>query len=72
MGFTLGYKREGKYSFGVGTNYGWYQLWDEGTPLKQYAWNNILAVFNGNDGFISLYLNGRIVNRMRYPCWNIY
>lgn len=67
MGFTLGYKREGKYSFGVGTNNGWYQLWDEGTPLKQYAWNNILAVFNGNEGFISLYLNGRIVNRMNIP-----
>jgi beta-fructofuranosidase len=67
MGFTLGYKREGKFSFGVGTNHGWFQLWDEGSPLKQYEWNHIFATFNGNKGEMSLYLNGRIVNRLEIP-----
>lgn len=67
MGFTFGYKREGKFSFGVGTNNGWYQLWDEGSPLTQYEWNNVMAVFDGEKGDISLYLNGRIVNRMKIP-----
>lgn len=66
-GFQLGYKRDGKVTFGVGTESGWYQLYDEGTPLNQYEWNSVLAVFDGLNGEMLLYVNGVIANRMEIP-----
>lgn len=64
MGFQLGYRRDGKVTFGVGTENGWYQLYDEGSPINRYQWNHILATFDGVNGSIRLYVNGKIVNRL--------
>lgn len=63
MGFTLGYKREGQIYFGVGTNYGWVEITDVNHPLNQYEWNHVLAKFDGVNGDLSLFMNGRIINR---------
>lgn len=63
MGFTLGYKREGHIYFGAGTNYGWVELTDVNSPLTQYEWNHVLVKFDGVNGDLSLFLNGRIINR---------
>lgn len=60
-GFTLGYAREGKLAFGVGTDKGWFELWDDFDPLLQREWNHVAATFDGNEGTISLYLNGLLV-----------
>ncbi len=67
MGFILGYHREGKWSFQCGTGTEWYEVWDEGTPLQKYQWNYMTAVFDGDEGNISIYLNGKIVNRKVIP-----
>ena len=64
MGVSLGYKREGKVYFGVGTNNGWYQLDNNHQSLNQYQWNNIFVKFDGINGEMAMFINGLIVNRM--------
>lgn len=66
-GFTLGYAREGKLAFGVGTNNGWYEIWDTFDPLIQYQWNHVAATFDGPEGKMSLYLNGLLVGSATLP-----
>ena len=66
-GFTLGYSREGKLAFGVGTNNGWYEIWDDFDPLIQYEWNHVAATFDGVKGTASLYLNGLPVGSVSLP-----
>ena len=64
MGVTVGYKREGKIYFGVGTNNGWYQIDSNDQFLKQYEWNNVFVKFDGLNGEIAMFLNGVIINRI--------
>ena len=64
LGVVLGYRREGKFMVGIGTDKGWFELYDEGTPLDQYQWNHVAATFDGASGELRLFKNGRIVNRM--------
>ena len=66
FGFTLGYSREGKLAFGVGTNNGWQEIWDDFDPLIQYEWNYVAATFDGEAGTASLYLNGLPVGSVSF------
>lgn len=66
-GYTLGYAREGKLCFAIGTDKGWYELWDDFDPLVQYEWNHVAATFDGTEGTMSLYLNGLSVGTMTLP-----
>lgn len=61
-GFILGYQRHGAWSFQVGIGDRWLTLWDEGNPLKKYEWNHVSAVFDGEKGEMSIYLNGEMIN----------
>lgn len=67
FGFTLGYAREGKLAFGVGTDNGWFEVWDEFDPLIQYEWNHVAAAFDGASGKASIYLNGLPVGSVSLP-----
>lgn len=61
QGILLGYQRYGKLCFQVGTGDSWMTLWSEGENLQKYAWNHVIANFDGQNGKISLYLNGTLV-----------
>ena len=59
QGFLLGYQRFGRLCFQVGTGDDWITLWGDGENLKKYEWNQVTAVFDGKNGQVSLYLNGK-------------
>ncbi len=67
MGMIFGYHREGAWTFQCGLGNSWVEIWDEGTPLSKYEWNHITATFDGINGKISLYMNGKIVNVKEIP-----
>ncbi len=62
QGFILGYQRHGAWSFQVGLGDRWLSLWDDNHPLVKYEWNHIVAVFDGDQGEMAIYLNGELVN----------
>lgn len=65
QGFVLGYQRFGRLCFEVGTGEKWYSLWAEkgAGNLNRCAWNQITAVFDGENGSMELFLNGTSVGR---------
>lgn len=63
-GFQIGYQRFGKICFEVGTGNEWLTLWGD-TNLNKYEWNCITATFDGENGVMSLYLNGDIIGNMQ-------
>lgn len=63
-GFQLGYQRFGKLCFEVGTGEEWLTLWGEGN-LNKYEWNCVTATFDGENGIMSLYLNGEMIGDMQ-------
>ncbi len=65
-GFQLGYQRYGQLCFEVGTGDQWLTLWGEAN-LEKYAWNCVTAVFDGENGQMSLYLNGACIGSMEIP-----
>lgn len=67
MGFIFGYHREGHFTFQCGLGSTWVEIWDEGSPMKKYEWNNIAATFDGQQGRICLYLNGKLINIKEIP-----
>ena len=67
LGFILGYERFGRLSFQVGTGEEWLTLWSNGDNLTKYAWNHVVAVFDGANGEMALYLNGELVASRSVP-----
>ncbi len=65
QGFLLGYQRFGRLCFEVGTDEDWFTLWADDERLARNEWNHVAAVFDGEDGFMTLYLNGAEASRMR-------
>ncbi len=61
QGFLLGYQRFGRLCFEVGTDEDWFTLWADDARLTLNEWNHVAAVFDGEDGRMSLYLNGERV-----------
>ncbi len=61
QGFLLGYQRFGRLCFEVGTGEDWFTLWADDARLTRNAWNHVAAVFDGEAGRMSLYLNGEQV-----------
>lgn len=59
QGFLLGYQRFGRLCFEVGTGDEWITLWGDGENLKKYEWNQVTATFDGKNGRVCLYLNGK-------------
>ncbi len=58
QGFLLGYQRFGRLCFEVGTDEDWFTLWADDERLTRNEWNHVAAVFDGEEGRMSLYLNG--------------
>ncbi len=59
-GYILGMFRHGSWSFQFGLDGGWTEVWaDDAYPLRKNQWSHIAAVFNGSEGTVKLYLNGR-------------
>ncbi len=58
QGFLLGYQRFGRLCFEVGTGEDWFTLWTDEARLERNAWNHVAAVFDGEAGYMALYLNG--------------
>ncbi len=57
-GILLGYQRFGRLCFEVGTGDDWFTLWTDDARLARDEWNHVAAVFDGDAGGMSLYLNG--------------
>lgn len=60
-GFILGYWRYGELCFRVGTADDSYTVWSGEHKLEKYAWNYVVAEFDGPAKEIRLYLNGELV-----------
>jgi len=61
QGFLLGMFRHGRWSFQFGLESGqWVEIWaPAGEELPKQTWSYIHAVFDGEQGEATLYLNGR-------------
>ena len=59
QGVLLGYQRFGRLCFEAGSGENWYTLWADDERLSRNAWNHVAAVFDGDAGRMTLYLNGR-------------
>lgn len=60
-GVFLGYSREGYIDFRIGTGDSVYSVDSGDTLMNKKAWNYVSAVYNGAEGYMSLYLNGELV-----------
>lgn len=67
QGFLLGYGRFGRLTFQVGTGEEWLSLWTYGDNLQKYQWNHVAATFDGEQGEMTLYLNGELVSSRSVP-----
>ncbi len=65
QGFLLGYQRFGRLCFEVGTDEDWFTLWADDERLARNEWNHVAAVFDGEEGRMSLYLNGELASFTR-------
>ena len=65
QGFLLGYQRFGRLCFEVGTDEDWFTLWADDERLALNEWNHVAAVFDGEEGRMSLYLNGALAATTR-------
>ncbi len=61
QGFLLGYQRFGRLCFQVGTGDDWFTLWAKDARLARNEWNHVVAVFDGDEDAMSIYLNGERV-----------
>ena len=59
QGLILGYQRFGRLCVEVGTGEEWYTLWADDERLSRCQWNHVAAVFDGDSGTLTLYLNGK-------------
>lgn len=66
-GYILGMFRHGAWSFQIGTGGDWFEVWVENHPLPRSEWSYITAVFDGQQGEMSLYLNGKKVASKEIP-----
>lgn len=64
QGFLLGYQRFGRLCFQAGTGEEWETLWGDGPNLNKYEWNQVTAVFDGRNGGMRLYLNGKKIGEI--------
>ncbi|WP_336785179.1 S-layer homology domain-containing protein [Paenibacillus sp. MMO-177] len=61
-GYILGMGRHGEWSFQVGINGKWVEVWAAvDKPLKKSEWSHIAATYSRTDGKLKLYLNGEVV-----------
>ena len=67
QGFLLGYQRFGRLCFEVGVGDAWHTLWADDERLTRNAWNHVAAVFNGDEGRMTLYLNGHEAASLDIP-----
>ncbi len=59
-GFLVGVTKHGYLTFRVGTGNKWYNLVGEkDSKISTYEWSRVTAVFDGDAGKMSLYLNGQ-------------
>jgi len=64
-GFLLGVTKHGYLAFRVGTGNQWYALAsDDGMKLPTYQWSRVSAVFDGTEGYMTIYLNGEEAGTM--------
>lgn len=69
QGYLLGMFRHGSWSFQVGLEGGdWKELWSpDGYELPKNEWSYVNAVFDGNQGEMKLYLNGKEIASSTLP-----
>lgn len=66
-GLLFGFHRFGRLCFQFATADGWQAVWAGEARLERLAWNHVAAVFDGEGGRASLYLNGELVGEKRVP-----
>lgn len=65
-GVFLGYRDHGELVFQVGIGDRNLSITETENRLEKYVWNNIVAVFDGTNGKMSLFLNGSLVNEISF------
>ncbi len=60
-GILLGMHREGYLSFQVGIGDRMFKVWaDDELALSKYEWTKVTAVYDGDNGVMSIYVNGEL------------
>jgi sucrose-6-phosphate hydrolase SacC (GH32 family) len=67
QGYILGVFRHGTWSFQVGAEGDWLEVWSEARPLPRNQWSYIVATYDGHSGRMALYLNGELVAGRAFP-----
>ena len=67
QGILLGYQRFGRLCLEAGDGEKWYTLWADDERLARNTWNHVTAVFDGEKGQMSLYLNGKQAVSLEIP-----
>ncbi|MEZ0536473.1 GH32 C-terminal domain-containing protein [Caldicellulosiruptoraceae bacterium PP1] len=67
QGFILGLKKYNEISFRVAVNGKWFEINNSERLIPLNTWANIVAVFNGKDGYMELYINGEKVGLKEIP-----
>lgn len=65
-GVFLGYKQFGELIFQVGIGDRNLIINSQDTLLNKYEWNYVVAVFNGTLGKMQLYLNGELIDELKF------
>ncbi|MBP5307550.1 MAG: GH32 C-terminal domain-containing protein [Clostridia bacterium] len=62
-GFVLGMHKYGDWSFQLGTGSGWIKCSNPiGKELERYEWNHLTCVYDAEEGKVSIYKNGELIN----------
>lgn len=62
QGYILGIYRHGTWSFQIGLDGEWVEIWDKENLLPKEQWSHIAATYDKETGFLKLYLNGKEVS----------
>ncbi|WP_139905568.1 cell wall-binding repeat-containing protein [Clostridium thermarum] len=67
-GFALGIGRHGTWSFQLGIDKSWFELWaDEDKTIELNKWSYITATYNRDTQIMKLYLNGEVAGERKIP-----
>lgn len=72
QGYMLGMGRHGTWTFQIGINGTWQEVWAQpGAVLERDEWSHVAATFDGGTGAMRLYLNGTLVGSHTAPTGSI-
>ncbi len=65
-GVLLGIHREGNLCFKIGVGDRTFTCWADGTRINKYEWNKVSAVYDGVNGEMRVYINGKLCGSEKF------